>query len=205
MKLGASVFILLIALFFLVARIAGKGGEPVRAEAQRPQQAQQVQVLPPPSPAPTASPEAGNPTGNTSGLHLQETLPEAPLKKEEVGAKEQKDTKDTKEKDAKEERTGLCPCPENEKRKDTGRVKQVKGIRKGEVKEKKEEEREKGKKAVRLEDYGLVCKVGGECVLYKDGQVIKEGDQFEGGRIVKISPSGVLLEEGGRRKLVEFK
>lgn len=47
-----------------------------------------------------------------------------------------------------------------------------------------------------LEGYALVCVIGGDCALYKDGRTIKKGSELDGWIVERISPDGVELRKG---------
>lgn len=183
-KLIFSVGLLISSLLFLFGQIAGNNERTARVQAS-------VQSPPPPpvqAQAPTPAPSL-----TLEPLQSAATATPAPTSTSTPApAPEQKE--ETKEEPKKEQKSN--PCPESrpkkkaqKKRKERVQVKQT---------EKKEEEK------ADFSDYGLVCKVGGECVLYKNGQVVREGKTIPQGKVLRISPSGVVFEKDGKLKQVSF-
>lgn len=153
------------------------------------------QSLPPAPPPQAVKPEAPVvqplPSGVSNPPSPQEAFQTLPVEKPAEKPEEKPEEKPKEENKAEKKPEGV----------------QGKKLKKKEARKQKEErqegrKQERGKAEVKkgkfFEGYGLVCVVGGSCVLYdsKTGETLREGSEIRGWRIEKISPQGALLRKG---------
>lgn len=163
-------------------------GNKSTTQAVKPVPSQQKAQTTPPQTSPPPQPQA---------LPLQPLQPQPipqkeeeklPSPVEEVKPQEKKEEKQDKREEKKQE---VKPTIKHERKEKKEIKPQKTKPQTASVKEEKQ-----GQAPISLDGYALVCVIGGDCALYKDGQTIKRGSELNGWTVERISPDGIELRKG---------
>lgn len=162
--------------------------------SQQKAQATPPQASPPqPQPIPQA-PQDIKPELPLSAIEEKKEEEKLPSPVEEVKPQEKKEEKQDKKEEKKQE---VRPKKEQtaQKRPQT---------RPQSTKSQPNPAKPKEQAPVNLDGYALVCVIGGDCALYKDGQTIKKGSELNGWTVERISPDGIELRKGDQIRKVRL-
>lgn len=174
MLIGLSLLVGVLLVLNLV-----KGNKSTTQAVKPPPPQQQAQVIPQPQ-------EVAKPELPLSAIEEKKEEEKLPSPVEEVKPQEQEEKK--QEVRPKKEQTA-------QKRPQT---------RPQSTKSQSNPVKPKEQAPISLDGYALVCVIGGDCALYKDGQTIKRGSELNGWTVERISPDGVELRKGDQIRKVRL-
>lgn len=215
--IGVVVFVVVSFVLFLLS--GGKdGAQPQKPVAPGPTAAPQIPApqspdAVPPQPATPPQPPAPPQEANLPPPSVPEQAPSPSMTPPPAKPQEEKQAENKEEKEKKD--CPPCDCPRDGKKvkKEQRKVEKntVREPEKPRADRKDRKTQEEKKESVQednikntLKAYGLVCRIGGDCVLYKDGNVLRAGDRIGDHTIKSISPGAVELEKDGQVRRVEF-
>ncbi len=176
---------LLVGVLLVLNLVKGNKSTTQAVKPTPPQQ--QAQVIPQPQ-------EVAKPELPLSAIEEKKEEEKLPSPVEEVKPQEKKEEKQDKKEEKKQE---VRPKKEQteQKRPQT---------RPQSTKSQSNPAKPKEQAPVNLDGYALVCVIGGDCALYKDGQTIKKGSELNGWTVERISPDGIELRKGDQIRKVRL-
>lgn len=186
--IGLSLLVGLLLVLNLVKGDKSTGQVAKQVPSQQKTQATPPQALPPPQP---------------------QALPPQPLQPQSIPQAPQDIKPELPPSAIEEKKEEKLPSPveetkQQEKQEVKQKIKQEKKEEKKGIKRKPQpqttpamdKEEKPSQETAMLEGYALVCVIGGDCALYKDGKTIKKGSELDGWIVERISPDGVELRRG---------
>lgn len=182
--IGLSLLVGVLLVLNLV-----KGNKSTTQAVKPPPPQQQAQVIPQPQ-------EVAKPELPLSAIEEKKEEEKLPSPVEEVKPQEKKEEKQDKKEEKKQE---VKPTIKHERKEKKEIKPQKTKPQTASVKEEKQ-----GQAPINLDGYALVCVIGGDCALYKDGQTIKKGSELNGWTVERISPDGIELRKGDQIRKVRL-